>query len=45
MSVTRRRELVLPDHGLAVVRQCELFSISRSRFYYVPCGEARWTWR
>ncbi len=40
MSVARRRELVAPDHALPVVRQCELLSISRSRFYYAPCGES-----
>jgi putative transposase len=40
MSVARRRELVAPDHDLPVVRQCELLSISRSGFYYVPCGES-----
>jgi putative transposase len=39
MSVARRRELVAPDHALPVVRQCELLSISRSGFYYAPCGE------
>jgi putative transposase len=40
MSVARRRELVAPDHVLPVVRQCQLLSISRSGFYYVPCGES-----
>jgi len=40
MSVARRRELVAPDHALPVVRQCELLSISRSGFYYAPCGES-----
>jgi putative transposase len=40
MSVARRRERVVPDHALSVVRQCELLSIGRSGFYYVPCGES-----
>ena len=39
MSVARRRELVARDYALPVVRQCELLSISRSGFYYAPCGE------
>ena len=39
MSVARRRELVALDYDLPVVRRCELLSISRSGFYYAPCGE------
>src|SRR5271168_4445203 len=44
MSLARRRDLVAPDHEhLSIVRQCELLSISRSGFYYVPCGESELT--
>jgi putative transposase len=25
--------------GLSIVRQCELLEVSRSNFYYRPCGE------
>src|SRR3954468_23660891 len=40
MSIERRRQLIDPDHPeLSLVRQCELVSISRSRFYYQPAGE------
>jgi putative transposase len=44
MSVARRRELVAPDHEhLSIARQCELLSISRSGFYYAPCGASEFT--
>ncbi len=40
MSVGRRRQRIEPEHSsLSVVRQCELVSISRSRFYDQPVGE------
>jgi putative transposase len=40
MSIERRRQMIEPEHPrLSVVRQCELVSISRSGFYYRPCGE------
>ena len=40
MSLAEKRALVEPDHEtLSISRQCELLSISRSRFYYRPTGE------
>jgi putative transposase len=39
MSVARRHDLIAREHPhLAIVRQCELVSISRSGFYYAPVG-------
>jgi putative transposase len=40
MSVERRRQMIEPEHPrLSIVRQCDLVSISRSRFYHRPVGE------
>src|SRR5690606_25150398 len=41
MSVDRRRAMIEPEHArLSIVRQCELVGISRSSWYYRPCGES-----
>ena len=41
MSRDRRKALVSVDHPrLSVVRQCELVDMSRSSYYYTPCGES-----
>lgn len=39
-SVKQLRQWINPDHAeLSVVRQCELLGLSRSTWYYQPCGE------
>lgn len=33
--------MIEPEHArLSIVRQCELVGISRSSWYYRPCGES-----
>ncbi len=40
MSVSRRQSMVQHGHAtLSIVRQCDLFRISRSGLYYTPKGE------
>ena len=41
MSRGERKAMILRDHpDLSLSRQCQLLSISRSLFYYVPKGES-----
>jgi putative transposase len=41
MSRVERKAMILRDRpGLSLGRQCEIFSISRSSFYYTPKGES-----
>jgi len=39
-SVNQRKRLVLREHKLSIVRQCELLEINRSGLYYKPVGES-----
>ena len=41
MSVAQQRILVaLPDPGTSVPARCRAVGLSRSSFYYQPCGES-----
>jgi len=40
MSIPAKRGLIDPVAQLSVEAQCELLGLSRSSYYYVPCGES-----
>ena len=41
MSREDRKAMIAPERpGLSLSRQCRILSISRSSFYYTPCGES-----
>ncbi|GFP33547.1 putative transposase [Candidatus Hakubella thermalkaliphila] len=41
MSCKRRKEIIEPEHpGLSITKQCELFQISCSSWYYEALGES-----
>ena len=39
-TITQRREHVIKDHTLPMIRQCKLLSIHRSGLYYQPVGDS-----
>jgi putative transposase len=40
-SVEKRRQLIEPERSdISIVRQCELFDLARSSYYYEPCSES-----
>jgi len=40
-SVEKRRQLIEPElDEISILRQCELFDLARSSYYYEPCPES-----